>query len=184
MLPIKNLLKTLFIFLIFSAINGILLIQPSPAATGDFDNFVYANCETYVISSYKKTEAAEWNKYFKSYAKKLKKKYDDSFVLSTENKAALDTKLNKSGFTANQWMQTNEIGQVISGEKPIYTPSEVGAAPVDHNHNTLYATKSSEHIHTNKSVLDTITQELVESWNNKTELMAEVSDDGILDLQF
>ena len=68
--------------------------------------------------------------------------------------------------------------------KPIYTPSEVGAAPVDHNHNTLYATKSSEHIHTNKSVLDTITQELVESWNNKTELMAEVSDDGILDLQF
>lgn len=114
----------------------------------------------------------------------LKKKYDDSFVLSTENKAALDTKLNKSGFTANQWMQTNEIGQVISGEKPNYTPSEVGAAPVDHNHNTLYATKSSEHIHTNKSVLDTITQELVESWNNKTELMAEVSDDGILDLQF
>ena len=114
----------------------------------------------------------------------LKKKYDDSSVLSTENKAALDTKLNKSGFTANQWMQTNENGQVISGEKPIYTPSEVGAAPVDHNHNTLYATKSSEHIHTNKSVLDTITQELVESWNNKTELMAEVSDDGILDLQF
>lgn len=114
----------------------------------------------------------------------LKKKYDDSSVLSTENKAALDTKLNKSGFTANQWMQTNENGQVISGEKPIYTPSEVGAAPVDHNHNTLYATKSSEHTHTNKSVLDTITQELVESWNNKTELMAEVSDDGILDLQF
>lgn len=49
---------------------------------------------------------------------------------------------------------------------------------------SIFATKSSEHIHTNKSVLDTITQELVESWNNKTELMAEVSDDGILDLQF
>lgn len=114
----------------------------------------------------------------------LKKKYDDSSVLSTENKAALDTKLNKSGFTANQWMQTNENGQVISGEKPIYTPSEVGAAPADHNHDTLYATKSSEHTHKNKSVLDTITQELVESWNNKTELMAGVSDDGILDLQF
>ena len=75
MLPIKNLLKTLFIFLIFSAINGILLIQPSPAATGDFDNFVYANCESDVIFSYKKTEAAEWNKYFKSYAKKLKKNF-------------------------------------------------------------------------------------------------------------
>lgn len=114
----------------------------------------------------------------------LKKKYDDSAVLSVENKTALDTKLNKSGFTANQWMQTNENGQIVSGKKPTYTPSEVGAAPVDHNHDEIYAAKVSEHIHKNKNVLDTITQELVESWNNKTDLSAIVSDDGILDLQF
>lgn len=114
----------------------------------------------------------------------LKKKYDDSAVLSAENKTALNTKLNKSGFTANQWIQTNENGQIVSGEKPTYTPSEVGAAPADHNHDTLYATKVSEHTHKNKNVLDTITQELVESWNNKTDLTASVSDDGILDLQF
>ena len=104
--------------------------------------------------------------------------------MTIKNQSDITTKLNKSGYTAHQWLKTDENGNIVASEKPTYTPSEVGAATVDHNHNTLYATKSSEHIHTNKSVLDTITQELVESWNNKTELMAEVSDDGILDLQF
>lgn len=114
----------------------------------------------------------------------LKAKYDAASDMATKNQSDITTKLNKSGHTAHQWLQTDENGNIFAGEKPTYTPSEVGAAPADHNHDTLYATKSSEHTHKNKSVLDTITQELVESWSNKTDLTAGVSDDGILNLQF
>ena len=114
----------------------------------------------------------------------LKTKYDTASDIAAKNQSDIATKLNKSGYTVHQWLQTDENGQIVSGEKPTYTPSEVGAAPSEHNHDSLYATKSSEHIHENKSVLDAITQELVESWNNKTDLSATVSDDGILDLQF
>ena len=39
----------------------------------------------------------------------------------------------------------------------------------NHNHDNNYATKSSEHNHTNKEILDVISQEKITSWDNKSD---------------
>lgn len=112
----------------------------------------------------------------------LKKKYDEASELSKENKTNISKKLDKSGYESWKWIQTDDSGNIIAGEKPKYTASEVGAATVDHNHNLAYASKESEHTHDNKEVLDGITSELIESWNNKSDITISFTDDGIIEI--
>ena len=45
-----------------------------------------------------------------------------------------------------------------------------------HNHNTQYASKSSEHIHDNKNVLDKVTDLKVSEWNNKSDFSGSYED--------
>lgn len=46
----------------------------------------------------------------------------------------------------------------------------------NHNHNTQYATKLSEHTHTNKNILDTITSDKITQWDNKSNFSGNYSD--------
>ena len=110
----------------------------------------------------------------------LKKKYDDASNLSKVNESNITKKLNKSGYTSDKWLQTDSSGNIIVGEKPIYTATEVGAATSNHNHDSAYASKKTEHTHENKDVLDKINSSLVDSWNKKSTLSASVTEDGIL----
>lgn len=110
----------------------------------------------------------------------LKKKYDDASNLSKTNESNITKKLNKSGYTPDKWLQTDNSGNIIIGEKPTYTATEIGAATSDHNHDSVYASKKTEHIHENKDVLDKIDSSLVDSWNKKSTLSASVTEDGIL----
>lgn len=110
----------------------------------------------------------------------LKKKYDDASNLSKINESNITKKLNKSGYTPDKWLQTDNSGNIIIGEKPTYTATEIGAATSDHNHDSVYASKKTEHIHENKDVLDKIDSSLVDSWNKKSTLSASVTEDGIL----
>ncbi|MGF0146305.1 hypothetical protein ACQRDF_02575 [Lachnospiraceae bacterium SGI.054] len=110
----------------------------------------------------------------------LKKKYDDASNLSKTNEFNITKKLNKSGYTPGKWLQTDNSGNIIIGEKPTYTATEIGAATSDHNHDSAYASKKTEHIHENKDVLDKIDSSLVDSWNKKSTLSASVTEDGIL----
>lgn len=110
----------------------------------------------------------------------LKKKYDDASNLSKTNESNITKKLNKSGYIPDKWLQTDNSGNIIIGEKPTYTATEIGAATSDHNHDSVYASKKTEHIHENKDVLDKIDSSLVDSWNKKSTLSASVTEDGIL----
>ncbi len=49
-------------------------------------------------------------------------------------------------------------------------------ADSDHNHNTAYASKSSEHTHSNKAVLDGISSAKVTEWNNKSTFSGSYND--------
>ena len=110
----------------------------------------------------------------------LKEKYDKASDLSKTNESAITKKLNKSGYTGNKWLQTDSSGNIIVGDKPVYTPSDIGAATSDHNHDTKYGAKDAEHTHENKKLLDGITEDLIDSWNNKSTLSVSVTEDGIL----
>lgn len=110
----------------------------------------------------------------------LKKKYDDASNLSKTNESNITKKLNKSGYIPDKWLQTDNSGNIIIDEKPTYTATEIGAATSDHNHDSVYASKKTEHIHENKDVLDKIDSSLVDSWNKKSTLSASVTEDGIL----
>ena len=110
----------------------------------------------------------------------LKEKYDKASDLSKTNESAITKKLNKSGYTGNKWLQTDSSGNIIVGDKPVYIPSDIGAATSDHNHDTKYGSKDAEHTHENKKLLDGITEDLIDSWNNKSTLSVSVTEDGIL----
>ena len=110
----------------------------------------------------------------------LKEKYDKASDLSKTNESAITKKLNKSGYTGNKWLQTDSSGNIIVGDKPVYTPSDIGSATFDHNHDTKYGAKDAEHTHENKKLLDGITEDLIDSWNNKSTLSVSVTEDGIL----
>ena len=110
----------------------------------------------------------------------LKEKYDKASDLSKTNESAITKKLNKSGYTGNKWLQTDISGNIIVGDKPVYIPSDIGAATFDHNHDTKYGSKDAEHTHENKKLLDGITEDLIDSWNNKSTLSVSVTEDGIL----
>lgn len=55
---------------------------------------------------------------------------------------------------------------------------EIGVSSKDHNHDEKYASKDSEHDHSNKKILDSITKEKIEEWDK--ELNITVTDDGTL----
>lgn len=55
---------------------------------------------------------------------------------------------------------------------------EVRVSGKDHNHDEKYASKDSEHAHSNKEILDSITKEKIEGWDKK--LNITVISDGTL----
>lgn len=100
----------------------------------------------------------------------LKAKYDAASDMATKNQSDITTKLNKSGYTAHQWLQTDENGNIVAGEKPTYTPSEVSALPdTTHIPSTLAEmTEDDEH--------KTITSAEREKWNAKSDFSGSYND--------
>lgn len=100
----------------------------------------------------------------------LKAKYDAASDIAAKNKSDITTKLNKSGYTAHQWLQTDENGNIVAGEKPTYTPSEVSALPdTTHIPSTLAEmTEDDEH--------KIITSAEREKWNAKSDFSGSYND--------
>ena len=100
----------------------------------------------------------------------LKAKYDTASDIAAKNKSDITTKLNKSGYTAHQWLQTDENGNIVAGEKPTYTPSEVSALPdTTHIPSTLAEmTEDDEH--------KIITSAEREKWNAKSDFSGSYND--------
>ena len=103
----------------------------------------------------------------------LKEKYDNTFTIANQNKENLKAKLDKSNQEPNKWLNTDSEGNISFSDKPSYTYNEVGAASANHNHDSLYASKNSEHFHENKLVLDKITSELIEEWSKHLTIRIE-----------
>lgn len=64
-----------------------------------------------------------------------------------------------------------ELGNAISENQSAIDTIEnaiTNKANIDHKHDNLYATKSSEHTHDNKDILDAITADKVSEWDNKS----------------
>lgn len=100
----------------------------------------------------------------------LKAKYDAASDMATKNQSDITTKLNKSGYTAHQWLQTDENGNIVAGKKPTYTPSEVSALPdTTHIPSTLAEmTEDDEH--------KIITSVEREKWNAKSDFSGSYND--------
>lgn len=100
----------------------------------------------------------------------LKAKYDAASDMATKNQSDITTKLNKSGYTAHQWLQTDENGNIVAGKKPTYTPSEVSALPnTTHIPSTLAEmTEDDEH--------KIITSAEREKWNAKSDFSGSYND--------
>lgn len=100
----------------------------------------------------------------------LKTKYDTASDMAATNKSDITTKLNKSGYTAHQWLQTDENGNIVAGEKPTYTPSEISALPdTTHIPSTLAEmTEDDEH--------KMITSAEREKWNAKSDFSGSYND--------
>lgn len=100
----------------------------------------------------------------------LKAKYDAASDIAAKNKSDITTKLNKSGYTAHQWLQTDENGNIVAGEKPTYTPSEVSAlADTTHIPSTLAEmTEDDKH--------KIITSAEREKWNAKSDFSGSYND--------
>lgn len=73
----------------------------------------------------------------------------------------------------------NELAEAL-GNDPNFatTVTELIGTKADstHNHNSSYATKASEHTHSNKSVLDGISSAKVTEWNNKSTFSGSYKD--------
>ena len=68
----------------------------------------------------------------------------------------------------------------INGKELIdnLTSDEIGVSSNTHKHDNLYASKNLEHSHSNKTILDSITDEKIKKWDEK--LKIEVTSDGVL----
>lgn len=90
--------------------------------------------------------------------------------MATKNQSDITTKLNKSGYTARQWLKTDENGNIVAGEKPTYTPSEVSALPdTTHIPSTLAEmTEDDKH--------KIITSAEREKWNAKSDFSGSYND--------
>lgn len=100
----------------------------------------------------------------------LKAKYDTASDMAAKNQSDITTKLNKSGYTAHQWLQTDENGNIVAGEKPTYTSSEVSALPdTTHIPSTLAEmTDDPEH--------RTVTDAEKKAWNGKSDFSGSYND--------
>ena len=73
----------------------------------------------------------------------------------------------------------NELAAALGADPNFATTvmNEIGTkADANHNHDTAYATKSSEHAHSNKTVLDGITEENISSWSAKSDFSGNYND--------
>ena len=106
----------------------------------------------------------------KQLTNELKTKYDTASDMAAKNQSDITTKLNKSGYTAHQWLQTDENGNIVAGEKPTYTSSEVSALPdTTHIPSTLAEmTDDTDH--------KTITSAEREKWNAKSDFSGSYND--------
>lgn len=100
----------------------------------------------------------------------LKAKYDTASDMAAKNQSDITTKLNKSGYTVHQWLQTDENGNIVAGEKPTYTYAEVSALPdTTHIPSTLAEmTDDTDH--------KTITSAEREKWNAKSDFSGSYND--------
>ena len=100
-----------------------------------------------------------------------------------------------SGLATESYVNTKVAGIVDSSPETLDTLKELSEAlgndpnfattvtnligtkaDSDHNHNTAYASKSSEHTHSNKAVLDGISSAKVTEWNNKSTFSGSYND--------
>lgn len=100
-----------------------------------------------------------------------------------------------SGLATESYVNTKVAGIVDSSPETLDTLKELSEAlgndpnfattvtnligtkaDSDHNHNTAYASKSSEHTHSNKAVLDGISSAKVTEWNNKSTFSGSYKD--------
>lgn len=98
-------------------------------------------------------------------AKKYTDKKVDSSSPSTPSTSNYDDLKNKPSIN----------GKELTGN---LSSDEIGVSSKDHNHDEKYASKDSEHAHSNKEILDSITKEKIEEWDK--ELNITVTDDGTL----
>lgn len=89
----------------------------------------------------------------------------------------LDTKVDK--VEGKSLISNTEIERLANVDN--YDDTELrnlidAKSDVNHNHDTQYANKSTEHIHDNKSILDTITIEKINEWNDKSDFSGSYND--------
>lgn len=100
----------------------------------------------------------------------LKTKYDTASDMAAKNQSDITTKLNKSGYTAHQWLQTDENGNIVTGEKPTYTPSEVSALPDTTRIPSTLAEMTEDATHR------TVTDAEKKAWNGKSDFSGSYND--------
>lgn len=110
----------------------------------------------------------------------LKNKYDTAVTIANENKNTLNDKLNKAGYTSLSWIQTDENGNIIAGDKPKYTYDEVGALKADTFIPAAIVDLNDDESHR------TVSDKEKSNWNeavklsteNKTEIQKKISVSG------
>ena len=101
-------------------------------------------------------------------------------ISTTYTKTEVDKKISDLVDSSPEALDTlNELAAAL-GDDPNFATTvmnEIGTkADINHNHDTSYATKSSEHTHSNKTVLDGITEENVSSWSAKSDFSGNYND--------
>lgn len=99
---------------------------------------------------------------------------------TTYTKTEVDKKISDLVDSSPETLNTlNELAAAL-GDDPNFATTvmnEIGTkADADHNHNDKYAAKSTEHTHSNKTVLDGISAEDVASWSAKSEFSGSYTD--------
>ena len=89
----------------------------------------------------------------------MTKKYTDEKVIDSSSTSDYNDLENKPSINGKEL-----IGDVSS--------DEIGVSSKDHNHDKKYASKDSEHTHSNKSILESITKEKVERWDKELNITA------------
>ena len=101
-------------------------------------------------------------------------------ISTTYTKTEVDKKISDLVDSSPEALDTlNELAAAL-GDDPNFATTvmnEIGTkADANHNHDTSYATKSSEHTHSNKTVLDGITEENISSWSAKSDFSGNYND--------
>ena len=99
---------------------------------------------------------------------------------TTYTKTEVDKKISDLVDSSPEALNTlNELAAAL-GDDPNFATTvmnEIGTkADADHNHDTAYAAKSSEHTHSNKAVLDGITAANISAWSAKSDFSGNYND--------